>query len=90
MVVYPLLILQPLLSVHNPVRLKFLYLVGIDAKSLIVINYSGHCTKMALELNWIISMSVSGIVAIVGILFIVNILTRRSGPKDRKTNGWVC
>ena len=49
MVVYPLLILQPLLSVHNPVRLKFLYLVGIDAKSLIVINYSGHVTKMALE-----------------------------------------
>ena len=45
---------------------------------------------MALELNWIISISILGIVAIAGIIFIANILTRRSGPKDRKTNGWVC
>ena len=69
--------------------IKFLNLVSVDTKSLKVINYSGLCTNMAIDLNWIISLSVSGIVAIVGILFIVNILTRRSGPKDRKTNGWV-
>jgi hypothetical protein len=56
----------------------------------IVINDSGHCTQMALELNWIISISVSGIVAIVGIIFIANILARRSGRKDNKTSVWVC
>jgi hypothetical protein len=54
-----------------------------------VINYSGHCIKMAVELNWIISISISGIIAIVGIIFIGNILTKRSGRKNRKTNGCV-
>ena len=55
-----------------------------------VISYSGHCTLMALELNWIISISISGIVAVVVIIFIANILARRSDRKDRKANGWIC
>jgi hypothetical protein len=70
--------------------LKVLYLVFIDTKSLMVINYSGHCIKMAIELNWIISISISGIVAIVGIIFIGNILTKRSGRNDTKMNGCIC
>ena len=55
-----------------------------------VINYSGHCIKMAVELNWIISISISGIVVIVGIIFIGNILTKRSGRNGTKMNGCIC
>ena len=51
-----------------------------------VISYSAHCTYMALELGWIISVSISGIVAIVGIIFIANILVKRSDRKQRKAN----
>ena len=54
-----------------------------------VINYSGHCIKMAVELYWIISISISGIVAIIGIIFIANILTKRSGRNDTKMNGCI-
>ena len=61
-----------------------LYLV--DTKPLMVISYSAHCTYMALELGWIISVSISGIVAIVGIIFIANILVKRSDRKQRKAN----
>ena len=43
-----------------------------------------------MELNWVISICVSGIVAIVGIIFIANIIARRSGHKDSKTSVWVC
>ena len=55
-----------------------------------VISYSGHSTHTALDINWIISISISGIVAVVGIIFIANIFARRSGHKDRKINGWIC
>ena len=41
---------------------------------------------MALELNWIISVSISSIVAIVGIMFIANILVKRSDLKERKAS----
>jgi hypothetical protein len=70
--------------------LKVLYLVFLYTKSLMVISYSGHCIKMAVELNWIISISISGIVAIVGLIFIGNILTKRSGRNDTKMNGCIC
>ena len=43
-----------------------------------------------MELNWVISICVSGILAIVGIIFIANIIARRSGHKDSKTSVWVC
>ena len=58
----------------------------VDTKPLIVISYSAHCPYMALELGWIISVSISGIVAIVGIMFIANILVKRSDLKERKAS----
>ena len=70
--------------------LKVLYLVFLYTKSLMVFNYLGHCIKMAVELNWIISISISGIVAIIGIIYIRNILTKRSGRNDTKMNGCIC
>ena len=43
-----------------------------------------------MELNWIISISISGIVAIVGIFFISDILSRRPGGKNKGTIGDIC
>ena len=45
---------------------------------------------IAMEISWIISISISGIVAIVGIFFISDILSRRYGDKNEGTIGNIC
>lgn len=46
---------------------------------------------MPLDIGWVVSVSLAGIVATIGVLTIVNILVRRSGQKNNntKTNGLV-
>ena len=46
--------------------------------------------QVTMELNWIISISISGIVAIVGIIFILDILSGGSGGKYKGTIRNIC
>ena len=46
---------------------------------------------MPLEIGWVLSVSLAGIVAVTAILAIINILVERAGQKNNhaKTNGLV-
>jgi hypothetical protein len=44
---------------------------------------------MAFDLNSMISLSISGVVGIVGLIIIINILIRRSARKNGEHNDWV-
>jgi hypothetical protein len=71
--------------IFQPDRLECVSLSSqAECNLLIVITYLELCTRMAFDLNSMISLSISGVVGIVGLIIIINILIRRSGRKNRE------
>jgi hypothetical protein len=76
--------------IFQPNRLEFVSLSSqAECKLLILITYLEYCTRMAFDLNSMISLSISGVVGIVGLIIIINILIRRSARKNREHNDLV-